>query len=92
MGEFLETLKQEFLLIHNWLMRMPMQPATQRRDKLIYIQIGSSCNQGPAMAAALQGTTDPSSRSSYSRVSRGPSPKNQMGGREGRTPSVRNDM
>ena len=34
---------------------------------------------------------DPSSRSSYSRVSRGPPPKNQMGGRERRGPCANND-
>jgi hypothetical protein len=34
---------------------------------------------------------DPSSRSSYSRVSRGPPPKNQMGGRGGRGPCANND-
>jgi hypothetical protein len=34
---------------------------------------------------------DPSSRSSYLRVSRGPSPKNQMVGRERREPCAMND-
>jgi hypothetical protein len=34
---------------------------------------------------------DPSSRSSYSRVSRGPSPKNQIGGRERRGACANND-
>ena len=36
-------------------------------------------------------SSDPSSRSSYSRVSRGPSPKNQMGGRERRGSCTNND-
>jgi hypothetical protein len=35
--------------------------------------------------------SDLSSSSSYSRVSRGPSPKNQMGGRERRGPCANND-
>ena len=34
---------------------------------------------------------DPSSRSSYSRISRGPPPKNQMGGRERRGSCTNND-
>jgi hypothetical protein len=37
------------------------------------------------VVASFSLNPDPSSRSSYSRVSRGPSPKNQMGGREKRT-------
>jgi hypothetical protein len=40
----------------------------------------------------LKDNFDLSSRSSYSRVSRGPSPKNQMGGEKRQTPSARNDM
>ena len=36
-------------------------------------------------------TGDPSSRSSYLRISRGPSPKKQMGGRERRGPCANND-
>jgi hypothetical protein len=45
--------------------------------------------QGPVSKLLL--ASDPSSRSSYSRVSRGPPPKNQMGGREGRGPCANND-
>ena len=43
----------------------------------------------PLLLVGVQ--TDPSSRSSYSRISRGPPPNNQMGGRERRGSCTNND-
>ena len=51
----------------------------------------SSIRKQAEKAMGNKPVTDPSSRSSYSRVSRGPSPKNQMGGRERRGPCANND-
>ena len=63
-----------------WIKDLHIKPDTL---KLIEKKVGKSLEH--------MGTGDPSSRSSYSRISRGPPPNNQMGGRERRGSCTNND-